>query len=45
MVKDNVSEMLSHGTPFAKPEGQQQADMVKDLKEEGHFSKRIFFLG
>ena len=42
-VKDNVSEMLSRGTPFAKPDGQQQADMVKDLKDEGKFSTYTFF--
>ena len=42
-VKDNVSEMLSRGTPFAKPDGQQQADMIKDLKDEGNFETAFFF--
>ena len=43
VVKDNVSELLSRGTPFAKPDGQQQADMVKDLKDEGNFETAVFF--
>ena len=43
VVKDNVSELLSRGTPFAKPDGQQQADMVKDLKDEGNFETVVFF--
>ena len=42
-VKDNVSEMLSRGTPFAKPDGQQQADMIKDLKDKGNFETAFFF--
>ena len=44
VVKDSASEILSRGTPFAKPDGQQQADMVKDLKDEGNFETSLTFV-
>ena len=38
VVKDSASEILSRGSQFAKPDGEQQADMVKDLKDQGKHS-------
>ena len=35
VVKDSASEILSRGSQIAKPDGEQQADMVKDLKDQG----------
>ena len=44
VVKDSASEILSRGSQTAKPDGEQQADMVKDLKDQGIFSslKKLF---
>ena len=41
VVKDSASEILSRGAQTAKTDGEQQADMVKDLKDQGILS---FFL-
>ena len=38
VVKDSASEILSRGSQIAKPDGEQQADMVKDLKDQGILS-------
>ena len=38
VVKDSASEILSRGSQTAKPGGEQQSDMVKDLKDQGILS-------
>ena len=38
VVKDSASEILSRGSQIAKPDGEQQADMVRDLKDQGILS-------
>ena len=35
VVKDSASEILSRGSQTAKPDGEQQADMVRELKDQG----------
>ena len=35
VVKDFASEILSRGSKIAKPDGEQQKDMAKALKDQG----------
>ena len=35
VVKDSASEILSRGSQIAKPDGEQQEDMNKSLKNQG----------
>ena len=38
VVKGSASEILTRGSQTAKPDGEQQADMVRDLKDQGILS-------
>ena len=35
VVKDSAGEILSRGSQIAKPDGEQQEDMTKALKDQG----------
>ena len=40
VVKDNADEILARGTPRQGEEKDQQADMIKNLKQEGNYYVR-----
>ena len=44
VVKDSASEILSRGSQTAKPDGEQQEDMTKALKDPGKWrAEQLFF--
>ena len=36
VVKDSASEIISRGSKLAKPDGEQQEDMINALKNQGN---------
>ena len=43
VVKDSASEIISRGSQLAKPDGEQQEDMINALKNQGNIFLLILY--